>query len=140
VARENQIAFGNPQVNIFFPFASSVDPDFHAALSDLGVNVILSTTDLSMPFALPSVPEEINLDTTTLCALVSMVSNEKLPQKKFEVWASSNVPWEKCYKEVNHAAHAYMCGQECATVVCVGTVFKLSCARYQIQNYVNMNV
>lgn len=48
----------------------------------------------------PSAPLQVNLDATTLCALVSSLSNDDASKQWYADWAHGNAHWQQCLEQV----------------------------------------
>ena len=60
--------------------------------------------------SIPPRPRLANLDATTLCALVSLLSNDDASKPWYADWARGNPHWEQCRQQVrSHCDVAYCC-------------------------------
>jgi hypothetical protein len=139
-APQNHVAWQAPTVLLLFPLLDTLDADVaedmrsmgaipvlpppanHAKLKspETGANVAYGGNGaggfahcLDLPVPLPPKPTAVNLDATTLCALVSSVSNEDPRQERLVQWSQRNVHWQTCHAKVLVSALVDHRSQDC---------------------------
>ena len=126
-APQNHVAWQAPTVLLLFPLLDTLDADVAEDMRSMGAIPVLPPPAnhakqkspesgangatggngagrfahcLDLPVQLPPKPTTVNLDATTLCALVSSVSNEDPRQERLVQWSQRNVHWQTCHAKV----------------------------------------
>jgi len=83
---------------VVFRFIGSVDISVRSELENLGVVVIedKGVLDVSLLPECPTMIDRVNLDVTTLCSLVSEVSNGGAGSKEVDLWAKAHPHLAAC--------------------------------------------
>lgn len=91
----NVVRWQSPSVIFHLPLG--VHPAVKAELSAMGVLVSgPGRFDVSILPAMPAAPDTVNMDVTTLCALVSEVSNGDAFGADLQQWAQQVTHWQDC--------------------------------------------
>ncbi|KXZ42456.1 hypothetical protein GPECTOR_145g747 [Gonium pectorale] len=87
-----------PAVVVFFPGPDPgcAHPDVVAELRAMGAHAAVGPDSLRRLPPPPPLPEATNLDVTTMCGLVSEVSNGGAHSPEVEAWAQRTVHWVEC--------------------------------------------
>lgn len=95
------VAWQQPRIIIYFPFLQGISSDVKADIKRLGALPFIGPTlDLSTLNLVPPPPQHANFDATSLCALVSQLTNAEFPDGCLEAWSHGNIHWEQCYRQV----------------------------------------